>query len=265
MPQTGMWGFQPQQQRPPLPAIQPFLHGQGMMPLPAMGQNFFQHSGTETVPNPGANFIPNPQTFRHTPPPLPVPPVPPPLSQQNINNVNPLSMNLAKTPPPPPPKMAAPPPADFTEQMPTGDWNCSKCHNHNFAWRTSCGRCSEAKNFREGPSKEIHMGGIQENVRGSSWMCPRCNIFNVTGPSHCTQCELKNPNLSDSSCSDFQLRNRSEGERYNKKVSDLTDQERQFDTMFAAWEFDFDSWKRDNQNNPDQVRRKYVILTFEII
>ena len=231
-----MWGFQPQQQRPPLPAIQPFLHGQGMMPLPAMGQNFFQHSGTETVPNPGANFIPNPQTFRHTPPPLPVPPVPPPLSQQNINNVNPLSMNLAKPPPPPPPKMAAPPPTDFT-----------------------------AKNFCEGLSKEKHMGDIQENVRGSSWMCPRCNIFNVTGPSHCTQCQLKNPNLADSSCSDFQLRNRSEGERYNKKVSDLTDQERQFDTMFAAWEFDFESWKRDNQNNPDQVRRKYVILTFEII
>ena len=32
-----------------------------------------------------------------------------------------------------------------------------------------------------------------------------------------------------------------------------SDQEQQFDIMFAAWEQGFDSWKRENQNNPDQV------------
>ena len=33
----------------------------------------------------------------------------------------------------------------------------------------------------------------------------------------------------------------------------LSDQEQQFDVMFSAWEQGFDSWKRENQNNPDQV------------
>ena len=39
----------------------------------------------------------------------------------------------------------------------------------------------------------------------------------------------------------------------NNDNQTLSDQEQQFDVMFAAWEEGFDSWKRDNQNNPDQV------------
>ena len=39
----------------------------------------------------------------------------------------------------------------------------------------------------------------------------------------------------------------------NLSNQNLSDQEQQFDIMFVAWEEGFDSWKRENQNNPDQV------------
>jgi len=39
----------------------------------------------------------------------------------------------------------------------------------------------------------------------------------------------------------------------NQSNQTLSDQEKQFDIMFVAWEEGFDSWKRENQNNPDQV------------
>ena len=39
----------------------------------------------------------------------------------------------------------------------------------------------------------------------------------------------------------------------NQSNQNLSDQEQQFDIMFVAWEEGFDSWKRENQNNPDQV------------
>ena len=45
----------------------------------------------------------------------------------------------------------------------------------------------------------------------------------------------------------------------------LSDQEKQFDIMFAAWEQGFDSWKRENQNNPDQViQYNLQIVIFEV-
>ena len=42
-------------------------------------------------------------------------------------------------------------------------------------------------------------------------------------------------------------------EQHNITNQTPSNQEKDFDRMFADWEAGFDSWKRENQNNPDQV------------
>ena len=32
----------------------------------------------------------------------------------------------------------------------TGDWSCSKCGNHNYAWRPACNKCGAAKDGATG-------------------------------------------------------------------------------------------------------------------
>ena len=55
MPAPGVWGFQ--QQQPPIPPIQPFIPGQGILPTP-MGQNYFPNSGPPILSNTNPNVIP---------------------------------------------------------------------------------------------------------------------------------------------------------------------------------------------------------------
>ena len=255
MPQAGVWGFQ--QHQPPIPSIQQFLPGQGMIP-PPMGQNYFPNSAHSLLSNP-ANVIPN-QAFapRFQPPSLP---------HQTHPAPNPFSINLNR-PPPPPPEIVRHPPGNqsgglnrlggdeitnsFGRQA--GDWNCSQCQNHNFAWRKSCGRCNCDRQVGEELQNPAGNQSNQADGRSISlsWQCPRCAILNVGGPTHCTQCQLMNPITVGSPSNDLQNQsiNRPPVNEINQKPSDA---EEQFDRMFADWEAGFESWKRENQNNPDQV------------
>ena len=44
-------------------------------------------------------------------------------------------------------------------QKKEGDWTCSKCNNHNFAWRDVCNRCEAPKSGGGGGQRRDNRGG----------------------------------------------------------------------------------------------------------
>ena len=92
-----------------------------------------------------------------------------------------------------------------------GDWDCPKCQNSNFAFRTECNRCGEPKGHgggrgrsddrrggrddrgyqsrdRQGGRFERNDRGRGDNRGGSDWDCPKCQNSNFAFRTECNRC-----------------------------------------------------------------------------
>ena len=75
------------------------------------------------------------------------------------------------------------------------DWECSKCNNSNFAFRTECNRCGESKgtggerrNDRR-PKFEKHRDKNDNDRHGKNdWECSKCNNSNFSFRTECNRC-----------------------------------------------------------------------------
>ena len=90
------------------------------------------------------------------------------------------------------------------------DWECPKCNNSNFSFRTECNRCGEPRsggggrrdgrgrgNFDRGSRDRRDGGGRGNFDRGSrdrnhsndgDWDCPKCNNSNFARRTECNRC-----------------------------------------------------------------------------
>jgi len=64
-----------------------------------------------------------------------------------------------------------------------GDWVCSSCGDLNFASRTSCRKCSNAK----GSGSQGGTAAVQ--ARPGDWSCPACNHLNFARNQCCRNCK----------------------------------------------------------------------------
>ncbi|MDC0528168.1 hypothetical protein OAO11_03625, partial [Candidatus Poseidoniaceae archaeon] len=92
-----------------------------------------------------------------------------------------------------------------------GDWDCPKCHNDNFAWRTECNKCGAPKGGGGGrpPRRDDRRGGDRfggndrrggdrrgnerrsgEVFNDNDWDCPQCNNSNFAFRQECNRCGL---------------------------------------------------------------------------
>ncbi|HII21649.1 MAG TPA: hypothetical protein HA307_02850, partial [Candidatus Poseidoniaceae archaeon] len=103
-----------------------------------------------------------------------------------------------------------------------GDWDCPKCHNDNFAWRTECNKCGAPKPGGQGrpPRRDDRRGndrfggndrrggdrrgndrrggdrrgndrrGGGEIFNDNDWECPQCNNSNFAFRQECNRCGL---------------------------------------------------------------------------
>jgi len=97
-----------------------------------------------------------------------------------------------------------------------GDWDCPKCKNSNFAFRTECNRCETAKPQGGGGGSNHQRGrndgrgrdrsdgrgrdrsdgrGRDRNDgnRGGDWTCPKCKNSNFAFRNKCNRCEADKP------------------------------------------------------------------------
>ena len=84
------------------------------------------------------------------------------------------------------------------------DWDCPKCSNSNFAFRTECNRCGEEKGGGGSPQRNDRRGGDDrrggrddrrggDDRRGNSqhnqdWDCPKCSNSNFAFRTECNRC-----------------------------------------------------------------------------
>jgi len=94
------------------------------------------------------------------------------------------------------------------------DWECPKCNNSNFSFRTECNRCGEPRsggggrrdggrgNFDRGSRDRRDGGGRRDSGRGNfdrgsrgrndsndgDWDCPKCNNSNFARRTECNRC-----------------------------------------------------------------------------
>lgn len=99
-------------------------------------------------------------------------------------------MAEAELTPPPPPSIKSSSSANND-----GDWTCEDCGNVNFAWRSSCNRCS--KNRVYSSSKKRKLGteigkAAAEKSRGlfsaDDWQCNKCGNVNWARRQQCNVC-----------------------------------------------------------------------------
>ncbi|MDB9834432.1 hypothetical protein OAC38_00185 [Candidatus Poseidoniaceae archaeon] len=88
-----------------------------------------------------------------------------------------------------------------------GDWDCPKCHNDNFAWRTECNKCGAPKagggqgrpprrDDRRSSNDRDNRGGDRrggdrrggETFNDNDWDCPQCNNSNFAFRQECNRC-----------------------------------------------------------------------------
>jgi hypothetical protein len=62
--------------------------------------------------------------------------------------------------------------------MRSGDWDCSKCGNNNFASRTNCRRCQEPKGeaLRAAKILALSIGTISIIIKTNQWSIQRTNL-----------------------------------------------------------------------------------------
>jgi len=75
-----------------------------------------------------------------------------------------------------------------------GDWNCAKCGNLNFAFRTECHRnnCQEPRPpGDEGsvPGAARATAGGYGRAQGGDWNCEKCGYMNFARRTECNQCK----------------------------------------------------------------------------
>merc|ERR1712176_955426 len=58
--------------------------------------------------------------------------------------------------------------------MKSGDWNCIKCHYHNFANRWFCRTCNN----------------INHTLKNGDWLCTKCNDINYGKNKVCRKCKI---------------------------------------------------------------------------
>ena len=79
------------------------------------------------------------------------------------------------------------------------DWDCAKCKNSNFAFRTECNRCGEPKGEGRGrgrsDGRRDHSRGRNDRGRDSrnqhgdnDWDCPKCKNSNFSFRTECNRC-----------------------------------------------------------------------------
>ena len=90
------------------------------------------------------------------------------------------------------------------------DWDCAKCKNSNFAFRTECNRCGEPKGEGRGrgrsDDRRDYSRGRESRGRNSGnqhgdndWDCPKCKNSNFSFRTECNRCgESKGQGRSDS-------------------------------------------------------------------
>ncbi|MBT3476601.1 MAG: hypothetical protein HN458_01470 [Euryarchaeota archaeon] len=87
-----------------------------------------------------------------------------------------------------------------------GDWECPKCQNSNFAFRTECNRCGEPKGHGGGRGRSDDRRGGRDDRRGgrddrgnrggrggeiytdNDWECPKCQNSNFAFRTECNRC-----------------------------------------------------------------------------
>jgi len=85
-----------------------------------------------------------------------------------------------------------------------GDWNCKKCGNLNFSFRTECNRstCKEPRSYRDEGSMDRSGGtgdeGSRPKVRDGDWICEKCGYMNFARRTECNQCKAPRSGLSQS-------------------------------------------------------------------
>lgn len=70
-----------------------------------------------------------------------------------------------------------------------GDWDCPKCHNNNFAFRTECKRCFTAKDGTPGKGGDNN-GTPRSNFgnKPGDWICSQCSNDNFAFRTECKRC-----------------------------------------------------------------------------
>ena len=92
----------------------------------------------------------------------------------------------------------------------SGDWDCNKCNNSNFAFRNECNRCGESRSQSGGRRDDRRDGGRRDDRRDSrggdrsdrrdsrggdrndsnsgDWDCNKCNNSNFAFRNECNRC-----------------------------------------------------------------------------
>eukprot|EP01088_Endostelium_zonatum_P017263 TRINITY_DN49_c0_g1_i1.p1 TRINITY_DN49_c0_g1~~TRINITY_DN49_c0_g1_i1.p1 ORF type:complete len:244 (+),score=99.69 TRINITY_DN49_c0_g1_i1:44-733(+) len=104
-----------------------------------------------------------------------------------------------------------------------GDWDCSKCGDHNFASRRECRKCNNPKpDGAEGGSSggygggDFNRGGFGGGNRfgggggggfgggkPGDWECPGCQDYNFASRTQCRKCNNPKPENAGTSGGDF--------------------------------------------------------------
>ena len=100
------------------------------------------------------------------------------------------------------------------DQRGGGDWDCPKCRNSNFSFRTECNRCNAPKPRGRGDSRGDRRGGDRRggdrrggdrrggdrrggdrrggdrrgSNNGGDWTCPKCQNSNFAFRTECNRC-----------------------------------------------------------------------------
>ena len=86
--------------------------------------------------------------------------------------------------------------------MKSGDWNCPKCKNHNFANKKVCNRtgCEEPKPRGGGRGRDSRghnsnkiRGFSDSNMKPGDWNCPKCKNHNFAKRDICNRCDTRKP------------------------------------------------------------------------
>merc|ERR1711865_494733 len=83
-----------------------------------------------------------------------------------------------------------------------GDWNCSQCSNHNFAYRVECNKCKAPKDnatqeLQPPPGQQAYnqQGGGQQGGYPNDWLCGSCGNDNFARRTECNKCKQpRDPN-----------------------------------------------------------------------
>ena len=68
------------------------------------------------------------------------------------------------------------------------DWECSKCSNSNFAFRTECNRCGEPKGRGGRNNAQREQRSRKETHSNNDWTCGECQNSNFSFRNECNRC-----------------------------------------------------------------------------